>query len=89
MDNLETLLALGAENCHPKLIAKVDGQNEFVGEFVDGELHLTEHGRKLLKLQAEDADDEHGVTDAGKPAAKRTKAKVEPKGQEPDELDLG
>jgi hypothetical protein len=44
----DQLLAAGAEFSHPKYLATVDGARCFVGEFLDGELRLTDQGRKLL-----------------------------------------
>lgn len=51
MSNLDKLLELGAYSCAGDLIFK----NKVVGILRDGDLHLSDDGRKLLDMDISDA----------------------------------
>lgn len=83
MTNFDKLMAAGAENCHPKLIADVDGVRSFVGHFVDGEVHLTDAGRKLL------SENDDQVVPTKSRASRGKKPEPTETDTQVDDIDLG
>jgi hypothetical protein len=68
----EKLIALGAENVYPRLIARVDGVRQFVGEFVEGRFYVNPAGGKLLASAPVPKDGKGGKSSTAKGARGKT-----------------
>ena len=93
MDNVDKLMALGVENCHPKLIGVVPDDKGvphrvFVGEFVDGEVHLNDAGRALLAGKTADTSKRTKTTKKSADAPSGAPETDTDSGGTEDDLDL-
>ena len=78
----ERLMAAGAECMWPKYIASVDGERVFVAESFDGDLRLTDAGRKFLADEPAEAPKPTKRVKKSEPVVESANALV-------DDLDLG
>lgn len=67
------LMALGAENCHPRIIAMLEGKKQVVGQWVgEDDLRLTDAGRVFLTIESTVAAVDEAVPEVA-PKPRKTK----------------